>query len=262
MKTASEAKYSNRASTLAHETRKNQQWLSMLVIAAFAISVAFTSCGKDGGGGNGKGGEVGVVTQITAKIDNASEFSDIVQIKLVAVGTNDCGVLAEAEIKNGRFTLQLPETVPESFLDPISEATYIYTFSFGIPEILTYSDNKAKVLVYGHNYVIIGCFSSGKMGTIPEIRRRNNSEKLYIYTDRDVNVSGSGTSPGDGGPDLVLSVDLKLKKGWNVYYSVSGITSSPSPYIKVEYRTSPAIGGDWQWYFFGYGVGDGINDCL
>jgi len=233
-----------------------RKYLCNFVVAALAVGAAFTSCdgnGDDGGNGNGDG--VGVVTQISATIDNASQFSDIVQIKLVAVGPNDCGALAEAEIKNGRFTLQLPETVPESFLYPISEAAY--TLSFGIPEILTYSVNNAKVLVYGHHYWIIGCFSSGKMGTSFDVRSRNNSEKIYIYTDSDVNVSGSGTRHTVGGPDLDVSVDLKFKKGWNVYYSI--VTLPPS--FKIEYRTSPAIGGDWQWYILGY-AGDAFSNCL
>ena len=50
MKTASEVKNSNRTRTLAHETRKNRQWLSMFVIVAFVVSVALASCGGRGSG--------------------------------------------------------------------------------------------------------------------------------------------------------------------------------------------------------------------
>jgi len=53
IQTASEAKNSNLTSTLAHETRKNKQWLSMLVIAAFVVLTALTSCGSGGGSRSG-----------------------------------------------------------------------------------------------------------------------------------------------------------------------------------------------------------------
>ena len=57
MKTASEVKNSNRTRTLAHETRKNKQWLSILVIVTLVVAVAFVSCG--GGSGSGSGGSAG-----------------------------------------------------------------------------------------------------------------------------------------------------------------------------------------------------------
>ena len=50
---ASEAKNSNHASTLAHETRKNRQGLAILLI--FAI-FSFTGCGSGSGSGGGKSG--------------------------------------------------------------------------------------------------------------------------------------------------------------------------------------------------------------
>ena len=220
IQTASEAKYSNRASTLAHETRKNQQWLSMLVIAAFAISVAFTSCGKDGGGGNGKGGEVGVVTQITAKIEKASQHSAVVKVKLNVLDINiGCyATLAEAELKSGGFTLQLPGTVPERFLVPIDDAEFLL-----FNAELTYSDNNAKVLPLPY---FVGYNSAGRHISMFLIREKNLSSKHYIYADHDVNVSGSSTlDTGDNEPDVVVSVDLKLKKGWNVYYFGSCLKS-------------------------------------
>ena len=71
---ASEVKNSSRTSTLAHETRKNKKWLSMLVIAALAVTAAFTSCGGgsgSSGGGKGIGGSGGGNGIIIMKQDGA-----------------------------------------------------------------------------------------------------------------------------------------------------------------------------------------------
>ena len=202
---------------------------------------------QDGGGGNGNGGESGVVTQITAKVDNASQYSNVVKVKLVAAESNGCEVLAEAEIKNGGFTLQLPEIVPERFLFPMGE---FFSLMFG--DELTYSDNNAKVLFHGFNYHFFATNSAGRQISVLLIRPpKDNSTKSYIYADRDVNASGSYDI--DNFP-IVLSLDLK--RGWNVYYTIT--TLSPP---KIEYRTSPAIGGNWKWFIHG-GVIDSVSDCL
>jgi len=261
MKTASEVKNSNRTRTLAHETRKNKQWLSMFVIAALVVAAVSTSCNNNGDEDEDENGsEAGVVTQITATVDNASQYSDVVKVKLNVIDSNiGCYLtLAESELKNGGFTLQLPGTVPERFLFPIDEVHFFFLLLL-LDDELTYSDNNAKVLDLPY---FIGYNSAGRHNSIFEIRSKYNSgtgagsRKYYIYSDRDVNVSGSGTSPTDGGPDFVVSVDLKLKKGWNVYYSV---TAPSPPFMNMEVRTSPAISGDWPWYI-GAGVGDIFND--
>ena len=47
IQTVSEVKNRSRTSTSAHETSKNKQWLSMLVIALLALSAALVSCGEE-----------------------------------------------------------------------------------------------------------------------------------------------------------------------------------------------------------------------
>ena len=70
MKTASEVKNSSRTRTLAHETRKNKRWLSMLVIVALVVSAAFTSCGGGSGSGSGTGKSSGKITMTTEQGGN------------------------------------------------------------------------------------------------------------------------------------------------------------------------------------------------
>jgi len=199
--------------------------LNYLIIAALAISAVFTSCGKDG---DKNGGEVGVVTQITAKIENAAEYGSFNMVALRARYLGSLEILAEAEFKNGGFTLQLPEMVDEKFLR---------NAPFGGSSTITISNKDAKFLYsadislfnsdYG-NYFITFVASNETETTL--------STKQYWYVDSDVNISGKE-------PDF--SSSLTLKKGWNVVYII--IHATGRGVQSWEYRSSPPVGGlKWQ----------------
>jgi len=79
MKTASEVKNSSRTSTLAHETRKNKQRLSMLVIATLVLAAVFTSCDDNDDDNNGK---VKLPETITNRDGNYTKFEYDSQMRI------------------------------------------------------------------------------------------------------------------------------------------------------------------------------------
>jgi len=140
MKTASEVKNSNRTRTLAHETRKNKQWLSMLVIAVFVISTAFTSCGGgSGSGGSGgkssgkimmtteaSGGEILLVGSGIATVD-WGDGSEKVSLTLNESNSNYYGLY-------GIFGVRFEHTYPNATIRTITiNGDNITTLGIGLP---------------------------------------------------------------------------------------------------------------------------------
>ena len=192
-------------------------------------SIIFGGCKKDDDDGSSS------IKEIKAKIENASEFSDVVKVKIRAWDSNDNEiVLATADFKDDGFTLNLPETVNSSLLQSVGD---------GAPSSLTISNKNAKIFVFesviGYNKddEVIAYFWHGKE------EANSGSACMYFYVDSDLKITGTEKDSGtDWEETMVFS--LVLKKGWNVVYETWSYTEQGDKEIyKAELRTSPAIGG-------------------
>lgn len=222
--------FKNKAVSKNHRVRGNI--LSYFVVVALIVAAAFTSCDKD----DDHGVVSGSITQIIAKISNASEFPDVATVKLLA-WNND--VLAEADFINGGFTIDLPETVDGKYLHQFDEIFFYY-------ETLTISKKDAKAL---HDLRIYGYNSSGKRIAVFSNEKYVGNEYSeiyamteYLWVDNDVNISGSYKDTEDKDYVETYSVSLILKKGWNVVYMSENDTEKG---YKVEIKTSPISGLKW-----------------
>jgi len=223
-------------------------FVNQLVIAALVVAAVFTSCGRDNDGDECVEGETGVVTQIIAKVENAAEYNLIDMVALRAqISLNQREVLAVADFKNGGFTLQLPETVDEKYLRPISDR-------WG--EGITISNTSAKIFsnayISGYKDDALNR-SYNTLECIKEIETSNSVSlylKEYWYVDSDVNVSGTHTETFQQFITSNSTVSLVLKKGWNVVY-IKYIQSDPRSMgfvteYKTELRNTAICGLKWQ----------------
>jgi len=211
--------------------------------AIIAASIVFSGCDKDkddDSGGN-------TASQIIAKVENASKYSDVIKVKLTAwdytAGKDD--VLVTVDFKNGGFTLDLPETLAAKYL-----ASFEATFYRDEDEVnqLNISNKNAKMTLaeiegFDADDESVTYFVYGK--------EDNNSSTVayYIYSDSDVDISGTiKTTDDEYDWEDNENYSLNLKKGWNVIYLIEyDSTYKDGKEISNASITSSPVSG-LKWY--------------
>lgn len=212
-----------------------------LVAACFALlAVFFVGCSKDDDGGDDGGGtgNVGSNTQITGKIENASQFSDVKKVKLLADSDDENDVVVEADFKSdGAFTVNLPKPVAAKHLVRVGEY-------MGDMTGVTVSNNNAKVLwifeVWGFDASNerVAYFWFGKENS------NTNTALCWFYTDSNVTISGTYTDIDEEyDEDYSATFALDLKTGWNVVYYTSTRTTQGGRHLIREEVNHKAVSG-------------------
>ena len=200
--------------------------LNYLVIAALVVSAAFTSCSKDddnGGGGN--------ASSVSATVRNASEFSDVVKIYVMAtnVNTDRNEKIAECEFKNGKFSVNLPEKLDAKYL---SEDEY--------PEGVTVNPADAKTSYSVEFWGVNAAGNSIAEFSLEGGGANSFTEASYVYSDKAFSISGSGIMDGYN-----TTFSGNMKQGWNMVYVTYSSTTTGE---KVTLTTSPVSGLEWIGY--------------
>lgn len=201
------------------------------------INTILLSCGKKDGLDN-------QITDLSntyqIKAQNINNNSNLVT-KAKSIFTTGNGInwqetiLGVANISNNSFTLGLPLNPSETYLKKFwgNDADYIG---------LTTSDKEAKLMFFseisGYNN------NNNEIGYYFQEVKKNSTiyYKFWVYTDRDVTITGSVDWGG------TKNYNLDLKKGWNEYHwSHSDILESYS-------STAPNNGTDPVWYFIGNNI--------
>ena len=180
------------------------------------------------------------IDKITAKIDDASKFSDVKKVKITALYyENDSWVqasIAESDFKDGDFTINLPETV---------DTKYLYSLE-NLSKVVNVSNKNAK---RSNTAQVWGVDSENKNIALFEYKKVSESymtRMTWDYVDSDVNISGSSTSTPTENMELTITYSLKLKKGWNITYQIETITKQGDKTIqKTEYKNSAVSGLKW-----------------
>ena len=199
---------------------------------------------------------------ITAKIENASEFSNIAGVKLV-VGDVPAGryvVLARGEWKDGGFTIELPKTVAPNQLLPFvnNNSFWPATTSFDMTTVTVSNENVKIVDVRfvgvdkDDNAVTIFVFWK-----IDEVDPMNIDRAILTYADSDVTISGytmiegpANPRPGYGNHNWfaqTLTYSIEWEKGWNIWYSSRHRSMIGSTYTMTMQRSSTPVSG-LKWY--------------
>jgi hypothetical protein len=218
----------------------------MYVLAmAMILPIGFVSCDKDDDeGGNPGGGQV--VTQITATNVTGDNTAEIATVKAFASWDTeeDWGedVLVQAPYNEG-FTLNLPTTMASKYLEKPGEDmpagvtmsnTDVQTFF--LDDIRAFTEDGGEM---GHFYL--------KDAPLTAVGYTTNYYTSWMYADRDVTITGEYID----GDDYLSTINLNLKKGWNVVYDSYTYTETGTSTTMTSQK--PA-GVGYSWDFGAYHV--------
>jgi len=238
-----------------HKHTKTMKKLLYSVAILGAMAVVFASCKKD------RNNEPKGLT-ITAQVENGNQYNSIIKrVRAMAYDTlGNNQTLVSSAFANGGFSFTLPATVDGQFLFPFDDEDM---------DGFEISDKNAKT-----NSVEFEGFSSSEggfdyshwegnfiLGKIHDLIDRDTfflaggTMATYIYSDRDVTVSGKiHESDDDGFFSITLDIitNLSLKKGWNRVYSVEEVEMSLTEdglamAMRITLTTTPVSG--LKWYF-------------
>ena len=171
-----------------------------------ALCVFMTSC-------KGEDFETSSINYIDAVVENGSVFDSRIDKVVVYTQTNYQAAVAVYE--NGRFTIDLPETIESRYLrevfteQPGLQVSSRDAMGIGVRLFAYQSDNR------------VGEFFYAKSTGIP-------TEALFVYVDRDVRITGRQLTEWDNthfpNPNPIIFFthinyhEISLKRGWNIIY--------------------------------------------
>ena len=179
------------------------------------------------------------VLYINAKVENASRYNNIVEVRIIMYNSNiDKDVeLARGEWKDGGFTISLPKTVDKNYLHALINNNKEYMTISDPPSTLSISDQNTKVW----HAILWGVDKYGNMITrfypLEIDEDGNGQDAFFTYVDSDLTISGfterenatfAFTEYDNAryrGVDLMLAswdkitttYSVNWKKGWNVW---------------------------------------------
>ena len=197
---------------------------------------------------------------IYAKVENPSNYSNVVEVKLMGFDRN-LGKnvdLAHGDWKNGGFAIDLPKTLTPDYLYALINSGGLPTTITGTPSTLNISNKNAKIMnaefwrvdkdgnMFSHFYP----FKIDKDG--------NAKSAFYTYVDSDVTISGYiegvvviAEFDEDKNADFLYqwekttTYSIQWKKGWNVW-CLSGSLSKTDRQITEQWTTVPV--SELKWY--------------
>jgi len=175
---------------------------------------------------------------IYAKVENASRYSNVVEVKLMGFDRSAYRFVevARGDFKNGDFTIELPKTLAPNHLRALISESSLPSIMINPPRTLTISNKNVKV----GNVSFWGVDKDGNVVTrfFPlEIDKDGNvHDVFYTYVDSDVTISGYIEREGvitftEHDEARFIGIDIgfiwlrkinmiysvKWKKGWNVW---------------------------------------------
>jgi len=196
---------------------------------------------------------------IYAKVENASEYSNVVEVKLMGYDRNTDRYLelARSDWKDSGFTIVLPETLDPNYLNELRNNGYPTHIS-DIPSTMTISNKDVKVA----DIEFWGVDKEGNLVThfYPFERDEDGifyTGIFYTYVDSDVTISGcnqrevvvtaldkdNNTYTYEWKRNTTYSVEWK--KGWNVW-CLSIFKSVPESTTTDQWSTPPI--NSLKWY--------------
>ena len=196
----------------------------------------------------------GCINEWCFDVENGSEFTDVVEVRFVL---GDIAELTRSTLKNGRFTIILPETLDSNNLRSLSQGTNYWLPPAGFrPPTLTVSNENVRV----GDFRFVGINKYGS--EVAEIRPIKTEDGIlafglfFVYADSDVTVSGYDGLWGFYITSMFIiapnkNYSIELKKGWNVLWiSTNGDISTNggiegTTTITAQSLTAPSIGIKW-----------------
>jgi len=179
---------------------------------------------------------------ITATVENASKYSNIVEVRLICIRNisfyeQEIVEFARGEWKDGDFKITFPKTVdPEYLTKPFQLGKYVPTFS---------NENVRTV-----NAHLIGVDKDGQWvdSFFPCIAIDDGFvQSHFVYVNSDVIISGNNEiiETYTSGVELnaTITYSMELKKGWNVYYYSKTTATTENKVTMTEKNSTTPISG-------------------
>jgi len=221
-----------------------------LVILAFIMSGCddgVSSGDKNSGTGENTGGDE--LLYIHAKIENASEYSDVVEVKFMVydISINRHVELARSIWKNGGFTIELPKTLDSNFLHPLIRRDLLLGGRWipGIAEMQpTLTINNENVRVDNNYFVGVNKDGWEVVSFIAFMKDEDDIVANFTYVDSDVIISGYTEQEFQVSPNRfernTMTCSVSWKKGWNVWYLSRHQLATNNMFItKDQWLTTP-----------------------
>ena len=193
------------------------------------------------------------------KVKNASEFNDLVEVKLMGFDRNlDQYVeLASGDWEDGSFTIIPPETLASNYLHMLINNNGLPTTILYPPSTVTLSNQNVNV----GNVQFWGFDKDGNLVTIfypTKIVEGCNIEAVFTYVDSDVNITGykeSDTYITERNRDINADIwylwkhktiySINWKKGLNIWY-LSSHYSLTKRTLTEQWSSAPIGGLEWN----------------
>jgi len=183
-----------------------------------------------------------------ARVENASKFSNVVEVKLMATGScNNLGVeLARSTWEGDGFKIVLPEEIDHKYLN---------TIMIEMQSTIAISNKSVKTMDVafvgfdkdGIEVTRFSPFGTDKDGnTIDNIYYTYVDDDLAIsgYTERMVTIIGTNDYTGPYEWNLTTIYSIEWEKGWNVWCSSSSWDESEATVLRKN-SSSPI--GNLKW---------------
>jgi len=201
------------------------------VIYCICVGLIFVSCDHD----DDTTGS-GSVSAIHAVVVNGASFDLDIAKAVIRPEDSDLEYLVGAgEYQNGKFTIELPENIPEMYLVNLDAPDWAKVSEKNV--------NGGIIMIEGYKSgEYVNNFAYGKIemnNLIPKI-----TVGAYTYVDKDVKITGTYSEKDEAGYTSIFSFDVFLKKGWNIMYVSLSLALGA---LTIDVATSDP--GGMKWYF-------------
>jgi hypothetical protein len=169
-------------------------------------------------------------------VESGSSYnSSIDTVKAVVDINNVYFTIASEKYNNGGFTISLPQTVDDKYLEKMTT---------DMPEGITINDSQVK----GCGIELKGYKSNQALGIFQYTLTNDadaGNEGAYVYVDKNVTITGS-YSESLLGATIKVVYDLSLKKGWNLaYMQTTTSETNMSATLKISNEKISGL----KWFF-------------
>jgi len=219
------------------------------IILAFLLPfLLFTSCNKDN--------DINI-NEIKAKVENASKYSNVVEVKLMVHdrNINKYVELARGKWKDGSFTIIPPKALGQNNINALIRDGRHPTNIHFVQSTMTISNENVRV----GNIYFVGVDKRGNaVATFSPVKEDEDgyTETIFTYVDSDVTIFGYTYGEGHTHPanedapswfEITTTYSVEWKKGWNVWCFSRHHTRVDYTVITTEqWSTTPVSGLKWH----------------
>jgi len=217
-----------------------------IIALALILEGGFTSCSDN------NELQKGYLNKITAKVENASEFKDVVEVKLLVwdpINRTDVEI-ASSYWNNGGFKIVINESKSPTYLHPLICGDWYWSIASDFDKPSTVIDEQQTVTISNKDIKLVDAFFVGfdkdgyRVATFSLVKFDKNghieAEAKVSYINSDVNISGY-TYPSR------INYSIDWEKGWNIWYRSTSQKRTGDDITTTQLWSSTPVKG-LKWY--------------